>query len=79
MKGIKVDLIVHNARIHTMDDEGSIVEAMAISDGKIVEVGPERQILNKYRSDRILDAQKKAIIPDLPMHTGICLLMHGRS
>ena len=63
MKGIKVDLIVHNARIHTMDDEGSIVEAMAISDGKIVEVGPERQILNKYRSDRILDAQKKAIYP----------------
>ncbi|MFM7565318.1 MAG: amidohydrolase [Flavobacteriales bacterium] len=63
MKGIKVDLIVHNARIHTMDDAGSMVEAMAIKDGKVVEVGPERQILNKYRADRILDAQKKDVYP----------------
>lgn len=63
MKGIKVDLIVHNARIHTMDEAGSIMEAMAISDGKIVEIGPERQILNKYRADKVLDAQQKAIYP----------------
>jgi len=35
MKGEKVDLIVHNAKIHTMDLSGTIHEAIAIRDGKI--------------------------------------------
>jgi predicted amidohydrolase YtcJ len=62
-KGEEVDLIVHNARIHCMDDANTVAEAMAIKDGKIVEVGPERQILNKYRSDEILDAGQRDIYP----------------
>lgn len=65
MKGKKVDLIVHNAQIHTMDDNNQVHEAMAIKDGKIVEVGPERQILNKYRCDEEIDAQGKDIYPGL--------------
>lgn len=56
-------MIVHNARIHCMDDANTVAEAMAIKDGKIVEVGPERQILNKYRSDEILDAGQRDIYP----------------
>jgi predicted amidohydrolase YtcJ len=63
MKGQKVDLIIHNAKIHTLDLSGSVEEAIAIRDGKIIEVGPERQILNKYRSDETLDAQGKEIYP----------------
>lgn len=63
MKGQSVDLIVHNARIHVMDEENSIEEAMAIRDGKIVEVGPERQIMNKYAADEYLDAESKDIFP----------------
>jgi hypothetical protein len=65
MKGKKVDLIVHNAQIHTMDDNNQVHEAMAIKDGKIVEVGPERQILNKYRCDEEIDAQGKDVYPGL--------------
>ena len=49
-KGKSVDLIVHNAVIHTMQDNGILYEAMAIKDGEIVEIGPDRQILNKYTS-----------------------------
>lgn len=63
MKGQKVDLIVHNAKIHTMDLSNSVHEAIAIRNGKIVEVGPERQILNKYRSDETIDAQGKELYP----------------
>ena len=37
MKGEHVDLIIHNAQVHTMDDKLSIHEAIAIRDGKIVE------------------------------------------
>ncbi len=65
MKGKKVDLIVHNAQIHTMDDNNQVHEAMAIKDGKIVEVGPERQILNKYKCDEEIDAQGKDVYPGL--------------
>lgn len=65
MKGEKVDLIVHNAKIHTLDLANTVHEAIAIRNGKIVEVGPERQILNKYRSDETIDAQGKEMYPGL--------------
>lgn len=65
MKSKKVDLIVHNAIIHTFDDTNSEFEAMAIKDGKIVELGPERQILNKYRSEQTIDARGRHIYPGL--------------
>ncbi len=63
MKGIKVDLVIHNARIHTMDEKGNVFDAMAIRDGKIIEVGPERQILNKYLADEEFDAKGKDVFP----------------
>ena len=63
MKGQKVDLIIHNAAIHCLDDANTTGQALAILDGRIVEVGPERQILNKYRSDETIDAQGKEVYP----------------
>jgi len=63
MKGESVDLIIHNARIHTMDEELSVHDAIAIRDGKIVEIGPERQILNKYSADEYIDAEQKDVYP----------------
>lgn len=65
MKGESVDLVIHNARIHTMNEAGDVFEAIAIKDGKIVEVGPERQILNKYSADEYIDAGLKEIYPGL--------------
>lgn len=62
-KGQSVDLIVHNAKIHTMNDNNEIFEAMAIRDGKIVEVGPDRQIQNKYATEEIIDAGGREIYP----------------
>ena len=67
MKGQKVDLIIHNANIHVMDDAGSVHEAMAIRDGKVIEVGPERQILNKYRCEEEIDALGKDVYPGLSL------------
>ncbi len=65
MKSKKVDLVLHNAIIHTANDMNEIEEAMAIKDGKIVEVGPERQILNKYRYDESIDLMQSSIYPPL--------------
>lgn len=63
MKGERVDLIIHNAQVHVMDENMTIEEAIAIRDGKIIELGPERQILNKYRSDETIDALGKDVYP----------------
>lgn len=62
-KGKSVDLIIHNAQIHSMNDKGEVFEAIAIKDGKIVELGPERQILNKYTADEEIDAAGKDVYP----------------
>ncbi len=58
-----VDTIVHNARIYVVDGSFSVVEAMAIDSGRIVQTGSEREILNKYQADEMLDAQGQAIYP----------------
>ncbi len=57
------DLIIHNAKIYTCDGSFSIEEAMAIKDGQILQVGPEREILNGYDCDHIIDAQLKPVYP----------------
>jgi predicted amidohydrolase YtcJ len=62
-KGKRVDLVIHNAKIHTLNDQNTIGEAIAIRDGKVIEVGPERQILNKYAATEELDAGGREIYP----------------
>lgn len=57
------DLVVHNAVIHSMDESGSTHQAMAVRDGRIVELGPERQILNKYRAREKYDAMGRPVYP----------------
>ena len=59
----KVPLLVHHATIYTIDDQFSTAEAMAISDGKILEVGSNDEMLKKYEGEQILDAGGKAIFP----------------
>lgn len=59
----KVDMIIHNAIIYTMDEEGTTEDAMAIKDGIIVAMGPEREIMNQYDAPIIYDAKKRAIYP----------------
>lgn len=57
------DLVVHNAVIHSMDESGTTYQAMAIRDGRIVELGPERQILNRYKAQEHYDAQGRSVYP----------------
>ena len=63
MKSEEADLVVFNANIYTMDESNSVVEAMAIRDGKILESGPDRQILNKYAYAESIDARGKEVYP----------------
>jgi len=62
-QGLEADLIVHNAKIYSCDESFTMYEAMAIKDGKILELGPEREILNRYDCDNKIDAQLKPVYP----------------
>ncbi len=63
IKGKKVDSVLHNTTIHSCDENDHNFEAVAINDGKIIELGPERQILNKYRSEESLDLREEFVYP----------------
>lgn len=61
----KADLIVHHAKIYTVDSAFTIAEAMAISNGKIIAIGKNDDILHRYESKEMKDAQGKIIFPGL--------------
>ena len=59
----KVDLLVYNATIYTVDSSFSTAEAMAVKDGKIIAVGKTAELEGKYDAKERLDAQGKFIYP----------------
>jgi len=59
----EVDTIVINANIYTVNDTFEVAQAMAIKDGKIVEVGANFEIQAKYRPQYINDAEGRTIVP----------------
>ncbi|HNP54597.1 MAG TPA: amidohydrolase family protein, partial [Ferruginibacter sp.] len=61
----KVDLIVHHARIYTVDAGFTIREAMAVQDGKILAVGSNDDILKAYEAGEELNGNGQTILPGL--------------
>lgn len=59
----KVDLIFNNAVIYSVDSSFTIYEAMAIKDGKVVELNSNEVILNKYEAKNSNDLKGKAVFP----------------
>lgn len=59
----RVDLIVHNATVYTVDNQMQIVEAFAVNDGKFVAVGSNDEILNKFNASNVVDAQGLPVFP----------------
>jgi len=51
----KVDLIVINANIYTVDEDFSKAQAFAVDDGKFVAVGSTRYIKADYKSDNVVN------------------------
>jgi len=61
----KVDLVIVNAKVYTVDDSFSEAEAFAVQDGKFIAVGTTEEIRDVYTSDRLIDADGRAITPGL--------------
>ena len=58
----EADLVIHNAKVYTVDDRFSVAESFAVKDGKIIEVGKSADLLKKYSGNRI-DVGGKAVYP----------------
>lgn len=60
---IKVDSIFINAKIYTLDDKFTVLEAMAIDQGIIIATGTSTEILEKFESNDVHDLKKAAVYP----------------
>ena len=59
-----VDLIVYNANVYTVDNDFTIVNAIAIKDGLFFDVGGN-DILKKYNAQETYDLNGSTILPGL--------------
>ena len=61
----KVDLVIVNANVYTVDAEFSKAEAFAVHKGKFIAVGTTEEIRDKYTSNQLVDADGRTITPGL--------------
>ncbi len=60
------DLIVHNAKVVTVDAKFSVAEAVAVRGGKVAAVGTSADVLKlKGPATRVVDAGGKTVLPGL--------------
>lgn len=57
------DLVLFNARIHTMNDSGDVAEALAIRDGRVVAIGGNEEVLGVWTARRVIDGQSRNVYP----------------
>jgi len=58
-----VDTIVHSGVVYTVNEKFETVQAFAVKDGKIVAIGTDEEILNKYKAKETIDAKGQAVYP----------------
>ncbi len=58
----RVDYIIYNAVIYTVDSKFSVHEVLVVKDGKIVATG-DKSLMDKYVTDSLFDAAGHAIFP----------------
>lgn len=61
----QADIIVHNAKIYTVDNQFNVLESFAIKKGKFIATGSNDEILNNYKADEIIDLKGKYVYPGL--------------
>lgn len=61
----QADLLVYNARIYTVDEKFSVVEAMAVKNGKIAAVGSSQEIQDRFAAKETINANGLFLYPGL--------------
>ena len=59
----KADFLIINAKGYTVDKEFSTCSAIAVKDGKILEVGEDNYIIANYRASEVLDLEGAPLYP----------------
>ncbi|MFV0269006.1 MAG: amidohydrolase [Draconibacterium sp.] len=59
----KVDLVLTNATLYSIDKDFTTAEAMAVNQGKVVAVGTSEEIRSKYEGQISLDLNGKFVYP----------------
>ncbi len=62
--GQNADLIIHNAKIVTVDSNFSIVDAAAVKDGRFIAVGPDSDVMKTAGPEtKVVDLAGKTVLP----------------
>jgi predicted amidohydrolase YtcJ len=61
----KIDLLIYNTTIYTVDKNFSKRQAMAVDDGKIIETGTNHNLRKKYDAKENIDASRSFVYPGL--------------
>jgi predicted amidohydrolase YtcJ len=60
------DLIIHHAKVVTLDAKARIFEAVAVKDGRIMALGDDQTIFKlKGKDTRVIDADGRTVLPGL--------------
>lgn len=55
--------VYYNGKIYTIDKNNTVVEAIAVKEGKIVDLGKSEDMKNKYGKDKLIDLKGNTVIP----------------
>lgn len=61
--GKKPDIIYVNGKIYTLDKNNSVVEAIAVRNGKVLETGKSQELTEKFTSVKTIDLKGKTVVP----------------
>lgn len=59
----KPDVIFVNGKIYTLDKNNTVVEAIAVAEGRIVALGTSQEIQEKYKDAKVVDLKGKTVVP----------------
>lgn len=59
----RVDMLIINAKVYTVDGGNSMAEAVAVRGNRIVAVGATEELRKRYVSEKVIDAAGKPVYP----------------
>lgn len=61
----KADLLLINGKIYTLDNKQPVVEAIAISERKIIAIGSSSELKTRFNFEKVIDLKENIVTPGL--------------